>query len=233
MNNPNPTRAELEEIWSRLRKYWQDHLAKHGVPEPKLRLGDPPNCEDLGLIYLFFNFGNAVDKDPMGLWINSINKSCGTDCQIGRHLRRDAGWPIHSAHHKETDSRGTLLTNKPYQYCLYGTNPPAEFIAKRTRELGRTSARTFAELVVIYDERCGRCGRKAPLSQGHMDPRIPLSIPDNCIPLCQNCNLFIADRFVVDEQGRTTTILPVSRNASLVQYLDGREKRALRSILFP
>jgi len=210
-----------------LQRDWKQNLSKWGVPAIPQWTPEKPNARLLQLIYLRHHLGKAVDKSDLSLFVRSVCPSASTD-QQARHWKRD-GWNVQGR--GGNDSAGKPL--KPSEYCLASLQPSPEFMAQRTRDLGRVAAHDWDSLLTVYSNRCGCCGAGGvKLEQGHMDPRKPLTLA-NTIPLCDGCNRWQLDRFVLDDKGKVRTVLPVSRNAALFADLDSRERRALMELLCP
>lgn len=211
---------DVAATWQQLQLDHRTRLARHGVPD----IGDlksPPGCTQLQLIYLRHFFGQSVSKHDMATWIQRHNPNCGLDPQA-RHWKRD-GWDV--------QGRGGFdAQNKPIPngcYCLASLAPSTDFLTKRTRELGRIAATDWDSLKLAYDNRCAICGATGlPLEQGHMDPRKPLAL-SNTVPLCESCNRWQLDRFVIDENGRIVTVLPIASNQALFTSLNKRERQQL------
>jgi hypothetical protein len=211
---------DLEITWRQLQQDWSTRLARHGVPDIG-ELNDPPGCVQLQLIYLRHFLGMAVSKHDMATWIQGHNPCCGLDPQA-RHWKR-AGWDV--------QGRGGFdAQNKPLPngcYCLASLNPSTDFLTKRTRDLGRVAATDWDSLKLAYNNRCAICGASGvPLEQGHMDPREPLVLA-NTVPLCEACNRWQLDRFVIDDRGRVATVLPTASNQALFAALNKRERQQL------
>lgn len=209
------------------RQLTEDHrtcLAKHGVP-PLPEFTSPPPCGLLELIYLRAHFGQAVHKDAVADFRKLHNSCCGNDAQA-RHWKR-RGWDVRgSGRSKEVMPNGDPVP--PSHYCLATLSPSAVFLTQTTRDAAIGSAKDFSDLVAVYGNRCALCGKKeSALQKGHMDPRKPLDIPDNCVPLCGDCNGWMGSAFVIDRQGRPKTVLPSPDSASLFKGLSPREKAAL------
>lgn len=214
-------------IYAQLQRDWKSNLSRWGVPALPEWNPKKPNAKLLQLIYLRHHMGKAVDKSDLSLFVRSVMPAASTD-QQARHWKR-AGWNVQGQ--KGSDGNGQPL--KPSEYCLASLQPSPEFMAQRTRDLGRIAACDWDSLVIAYNKRCGCCGASGvKLEQGHMDPRKPLTL-SNTIPLCDSCNRHQLDRFVLDEAGRIRTVLPVPRNAALFADLDSRERRALMELLCP
>jgi hypothetical protein len=217
-------RIDVAQTWHQLRKDWAARLARHGVPDIG-ELNDPPGCIQLQLIYLRHFLGQGVSKHEMAHWIKGCNDKCGMDPQA-RHWKA-LGWDVQGR-------GGVDAQNKPLPngyYCLTTLGPSADFLTRRTRELGRVAASDWSSLKLAYDNRCAMCGANGvELEQGHMDPRRELDLA-NTVPLCSKCNRWQLDRFVIDDQGRITTILPVAANQSLFKGLDARELRQLKALI--
>jgi hypothetical protein len=217
--------AELNTTYEQLQSDWATHLKQWGVPElPSLDL-QSPNARLLQLILLRRHMGEAVEKNEIGRFVQRFLPTASLDQQC-RHWKSD-GWNVQGRNGH--DGRGQKLPSG--YYCLGGLTPSPEFMAKRTRELGRFAARDWESLQAAYGSCCGMCGAKGQkLEKGHMDPRKPLTL-ENTIPLCVSCNRFQESRFVVNEQGRPVTILAAERNKSLFAGLDARERRILVGFL--
>lgn len=213
------------ELWFELQDFQKKRLAIHGVkPLPHFA----NRCKQLQLTCLWLHYGRPVHKDNVARWVQQHNPDCGLDPQAIRAWARDHGWPIYSGDKGDLDANGQELPRSCY--VLMGTNPRPAWLNNRTRESGRLSAVSFRDLCAIHRNHCGMCGRRAPLQQGHLDPRQPLDLA-NSIPLCQDCNLWQSDRFVISENGRIVTILPHPKNASLFEALTPREQQAIQSLL--
>ena len=112
----------------------------------------------------------------------------------------------------------------PSHYILATLQPSSTFLTQRTRDQAIGSAADWDQLKAAYGNRCATCGKEAPLEKGHMDPRKPLDIPANCIPMCGDCNGWAGASFVFNTQGRITTVLPVADSRSLFKRLTKRER---------
>jgi hypothetical protein len=218
------TAINITLTWQQLRKDWELRLARHGIKDIG-NLSDPPGCMQLQLIYLRAHLGRGIDKHKMALWMRQHNSACGLDPQA-RHWKRD-GWDVQGRN--GVDGLSRPLPNG--HYCLTTLGPSAEFLTRRTRELGRIAATDWDTLKLAYNNRCGMCGANGlPLEQGHMNPTRSLEL-SNTIPLCADCNRWQLDRFVIDDRGRIVTILPVETNKALFKGLDQRERRQLIHLL--
>lgn len=209
----------------------QDHrvlLAPHGVP-PLPALSDPPGCSLLELIYLRSHIGQAVHKDAIADFRQQHNCLCSNDAQA-RHWKR-RGWDVRgSGRSKERMPSGELVPHA--HYCLASLNPSSIFLTTTTRDQAIGTASDWASLVAAYNSSCALCGKKTDhLEKGHMDPRQPLHIPGNCVPLCGDCNGWMGSMFVIDRQGRPKTVLPHADSRSLFKALSQRERRSLISLI--
>jgi hypothetical protein len=214
-------------IYAQLQRDWKGNLSRWGVPALPEWNPEKPNARLLQLIYLRHHMGEAVDKSALSLFVRSVMPTASTD-QQARHWKRD-GWNVQGR--GGNDAKGQPL--KSSEYCLASLQPSPEFMAQRTRDLGRVAACDWESLVAVYSNRCGCCGAGGvKLEQGHMDPRKPLTL-QNTIPLCEECNRWQLDRFVLNEKGKVATVLPAARNAALFADLDSRERRALAELLSP
>ena len=218
---------DISATCSQLQRDWKNNLSRWGVPALPAMNADTPNARLLQLVYLRHHMGKAVDKSALSLFVRSICPAASTD-QQARHWKR-SGWNVQGR--GGNDASGNPL--KPSEYCLASLQPSPEFLIQRTRDLGRVAACDWDSLVTAYGNRCGCCvAGGGNLEQGHMDPRKPLTL-NNTIPLCEGCNRWQLDRFVLDEAGKVRTVLPASRNAALFADLDVREKRALMELVCP
>jgi hypothetical protein len=217
-------KLDIAMTWDQLRKDWASRLSRHGVPDIGT-LNNPPGCMQLQLVYLRHFLGAPVNKHDMATWIQGCNNKCGLDPQA-RHWK-SRGWDVQGQ--GGVDARNNPLPNS--YYCLTTLGPSADFLTKRTRELGRIAATDWDSLKLAYNHRCAICGcNGVELEQGHMDPRDELQL-NNTVPLCTKCNRWQLDRFVINEEGRITTILPVESNRALFKGLDARERRQLQNLL--
>lgn len=230
----------LIEVWKDIEEFRVKQLAKHGIkPLPAFR--NPPCCEHLALIIAFTNYGEPIDKDEAAQWIASTADRCGGHCKLDvqslRKWSRDQGWPIYSGDKGHLDGRGQPLDRSAY--CMVGTNPPSAWLNKQTRHASPLACKTFDELCQFHGWRCAMCRRGGlnrngvptiPLEQGHMDPRRQLTL-SNTIPLCEDCNKFQLDSFVVDETGRVRTILPVESAKRFFRQLSEQERRQLAGLV--
>lgn len=217
--------STLRETYEQLQSDWAGNLKQWGVPELPELDGSAPNARLLQLIILRRHFGQAVDKNEIGRFVQSYIPSASLDQQC-RHWKRD-GWNVQGR--GGHDAQGKKLPVGVY--CLTSLGPSPEFMSMRTRELGRLAATDFEQLKEVYEQRCGMCGATGVLlEKGHMDPRKPLDL-SNVIPICGACNKWQLDRFVVDERGRVLTVLGVPRNRSLFEGLDARERRVIADFL--
>ena len=74
------------------------------------------------------------------------------------------------------------------------------------------------------------------LQQGHMNPRLPLSL-DNTIPQCQYCNQQYLDYFCFNEHGRVTAVnnplillkSPKSVQDEMIEVLLAERKAKIKS----
>lgn len=229
---------ELAEVWCDLGDFHLKHLAKHGVPALPPFKG---NCKQLGLIIVFTNYGEPINKDEAGQWVAetaaAMSCKCAADIQSIRAYSRDYGWPIYSGDKGHLDGRGQPLERSCY--CMVGTNPPINWLNKQTRHASPLACKTFEELCQFHGWRCVMCGHGGlsrsgtptiRLEQGHMDPRRPLEL-SNTIPLCEDCNKFQLDSFVVDESGRVRTILPAESAKRFFRQLSDQERRQLAGLV--
>jgi hypothetical protein len=216
---------DASQTYNQLVKDWKENLARWGVPELPPWDDASPNARLLQLIFLRHHLGIGVDKSDLSLFVRSRRPDASTD-QQARHWKR-CGWDVQGRNGR--DAQGRPL--KPSHYCLASLRPSPEFMSNRTRENGRLAAYDFKSLCQAYGNRCASCGKgNLPLEQGHMDPRIPLEL-SNTIPLCCDCNRWQLDRFVLNESGRITTVLPVERNAALFAGLSQRERKAMLHLI--
>lgn len=231
----------LVEIWNEIELWRQRNLASKGVqPLPKFK-EDKPCCKHLGLILMYVNMGHPVDKDQAGNWIAEAAAACDVKCRADvqsiRAWPREHGWPIYSGDKGGLDPFGKPLNRS--DYCMYGTNPPKEWTLRQTRSGGRMACATFEEICAWHDFRCVMCKNggldkagtpRIKLEQGHMDPRLPLSL-SNTVPVCEECNKFQLDSFAIDERGRLTTILPSQSSIRFFKNLKPAERQQLSEIL--
>ena len=214
----------LDQVYSQLQAAWQHSMARHGVPKLPDLDHNKPNIRLLQLIYLGAHMGTACSKNDVGRFVQHYVPEASLDQQV-RHWKRD-GWHIQGR--GGVDALGRKLPAG--SYCLIpGISP--EFMSQRTRELGRIAVHDWDSLKDYYEQKCGVCGAaNVPLEQGHLDPRKSLTI-DNMIPICNSCNLWQLNRFVLNEQGRLVTVLPSENTGSLFRGLDSREKAAIKNII--
>ena len=218
---------DIQSTYLELVSNWDRALKPHGVPElPPMT--SPPSVTLLQLIYLRHHYQEAVDKNEIGHFVQKYVPDASLDQQC-RHWK-SKGWDVQGR--GGHDGKGMPLPASCY--CLTSLGPSADFMRRRTRDLGRVVATDFNDLINCYERRCGMCGKEPSkgqsLEQGHMDPRKPLDL-SNVIPICPSCNKWQLNRFVVDEGGRIVTVLAEPRNRALFKGLDERERRILTSYL--
>ena len=125
---------DLAAISSQLQRDWQGNLARWGVPPLPKWSAEKPNARLLQLVYLRHHMGKAVDKSDLSLFVRGVMPTASTD-QQARHWKRD-GWNVQGR--GGNDATGKPL--KPSEYCLASLQPSPEFMAQRTRDLGRVAA---------------------------------------------------------------------------------------------
>jgi hypothetical protein len=219
-----PTRIDIAATYQQLLDDHRRCLAPHGVP-PLADLASPPGCALLELIYLRAHMGKAVHKDAVADFRRLHNSCCGNDAQV-RHWKR-RGWDVRgSGRSKEVMPDGTPVP--PSHYCLASLGPSPVWLKETTRDQAIGNATDWVSLVAAHGGRCALCGvRTEHLQKGHLDPRQPLHIPDNCVPLCGDCNGWMGNMFVIDRRGRPKTVLPNPDSRALFKGLTKRDKAAL------
>lgn len=184
---------------------YYEKLKKQGVTMPGETLW-------LGLIRLYIDFGIPVDKDEIARFIQkyySRGKVSG-DQQL-RHIRRNHGWYVVGSGRGEDNTNhlldGTKMPSSTYALLSVVAPHPQFVLTTRLTRNGRLNARDFEELKIVYENMCAICGKRKTLEQGHMDPRLPLTL-QNTIPICIECNNWASQDMGFDENGRIIWITP-------------------------
>ena len=214
----------LDKIYKQLQSDWQRSMARFGVPQLPVLDHSKHNTRLLQLIYLRARMGEACEKNDVGRFVQVYVPGASLDQQV-RHWKRD-GWNVQGR--GGVDGSGRKLPAS--HYCLIpGISP--EFMSQRTRDLGRVAVTDWESLKDLYEHKCGVCGAaNVPLEQGHLDPRKELTI-DNMIPICNSCNLWQLNRFVLNENGRPVAVLPSDSTSTLFRGLDKRERAAIKNLI--
>lgn len=169
--------------------------------------------KELQLIFLYKYINCFVHKDMVSAFVRKYHPDAALDQQV-RHLGTQDLWYVlnKGSHVPNTD----MTVPSGYNYLVSIELPNPRAIEKVMRRAGRLAAHNFEELKYAYSNQCATCGitegQKDPrneeivsLQQGHMNPRLPLSL-ENTIPQCQYCNQTYRDYFQFNEYGRVIAV---------------------------
>ena len=171
------------------------------------------DSKELQIIFLYKYINCFVHKDMVSAFVRKYKPNAALDQQV-RHLGTQCFWYVLNKGAKVPDKDITVPSGYNYLVSIETPNPKAVITAlKRT---GRLAANTFDELKVVYGNKCATCGMEEgkkdarngliiSLQQGHMNPRIPLTL-SNTIPQCQYCNQQYLDHFFFNEFGRVIAV---------------------------
>ena len=169
--------------------------------------------KELQLIFLCKHIKKLVHKDAVSVFVRSHIPSAAYDQQV-RHLGTQLGWNVLNKGAKIPDVDESVPSGYNYLVSLETPNPSR--IATALKRAGRLAAKNFEQLKVAYDNKCATCGIEegkkdvrdgtvVSLQQGHMNPRLPLTL-DNTIPQCSYCNQTYKDYFRFNEYGRVIAV---------------------------
>jgi len=165
----------------------------------------------LSFVFFYMNLRKIVTKQELLQFLRT-HGCCKDTMPQPRHFGMQNGiyFLVNGSYHPVR--RRSL---GPGEYCLYSIarcHPSfAKVGAVERRKLVGASA--FESMKKKFDSRCGVCGSLegaknfknktlvTRLEMGHCDPRLPLTRPKNCIPMCQYCNRTYKDKWVFDHKG--------------------------------
>lgn len=200
---------EADTLYDEICFMHKKHLAKYDVSMPKRN-----SFQALQLIYLYKYRDYLVHRDTISEFVRQVFNGASRDQQT-RHLA-SKGWYVLLRGEQIPGTNGDKVESG-YHLFYDITVPKPTFMLEKLKRLGRLAAKTFEELVVVYDNKCSTCGAEkgkshpkynekvVELQQGHMDPRKPLNL-DNAIPQCQVCNQTYQNNFIFDENGYVKSI---------------------------
>lgn len=168
----------------------------------------------LGLCLVFFanHVGKIKKKHELMAFLRK--HGCKTTDPQPRHLGMQCGldFLIMGSMHPRTKK---IL--KAGEYCLWSLGKPHPNAANQHRR--HISNDAFAIIKRKYNSRCACCGSQeghpnfknprvmTTLEKGHMDPRKPIDIQTNCIPICGVCNKVYKNRVVFTQRGFVKPII--------------------------
>ena len=216
---------EVKNIHKKLVSSYENHLSFYGVkPLWKETSLDIDTCSDrefidyldakeLQLIFLYKYINCFVHKDVVSRFVRKYKPNAALDQQV-RHLGTQLFWYVLNKGAKVPDKEERVPSGYNYLVSIETPNPKA--VANALRRTGRLAARSFEELKLAYNMRCATCGIEenkkdtrnglmVSLQQGHMNPRLPLTL-SNTIPQCQYCNQQYLDHFIFNEYGRVVAV---------------------------
>lgn len=184
--------------------HWKTHLSGQSVEWPA---NSPTRIAQL--VGLSFFIGEAVEKDSLGKFVQTVIPGASSD-QQARHLR-SIGWDVVGSGRGENETNhlpdGTRMPKGTY--CLRSVTNPSPIFARSTRlkRQGRAGARDWKDVCEYYNYKCAHCGKECRNpDKGHMDPNGPAKI-ENLIPLCSSCNNWAASDVVFGKDGRIKAVL--------------------------
>jgi hypothetical protein len=190
---------DFHEIYS---NFYENNLKKLGVKQIK---------KDTGLFYaleyLFLNLGKPVYIEEIKKHVvgKGIKLKGGDSLQI-RHLVLQYGYNIF----KGGDIYKNNKLKKSHFLLADLENTHKSFI--KDKRTGKITNIDWINIKLEYDNKCVNCGslegkplrwnknKITELSQGHMDPRKPLTI-DNVIPQCAICNQQYKNKAIFNKRG--------------------------------
>ncbi len=169
--------------------------------------------KELQLIFLCKYAKKLVHKDAVSAFVRSLIPGAALDQQV-RHLGSQLGWNVLNKGMKIPDVN--IKVPSGYHYLVSLEMPNPKVIGAALKRAGRLAAKNFDQLKLAYDNRCATCGIEegkkdvrdgtvVSLQQGHMNPRLPLTL-DNTIPQCSYCNQTYKDYFRFNEYGRVIAV---------------------------
>jgi hypothetical protein len=207
------TDEEIQSLFNKLKKEYDNNLAKQGVKFFNLYRGDDYSKNALVLIYLYKNFKKKVSKQELISFLSKMDNP-SEDVQQARHLAQQKGWYIISG--QRGDIGKDKYNLKSGDYALISTKEKYPSYKPKKRDL-TLNKDTWEKIKKEYNYRCATCGSKegeanlrypsskTKLTQGHMDPNKELTYK-NTIPQCNMCNRPSRNYFVFDKRGRVDKI---------------------------
>jgi hypothetical protein len=185
---------------------------KKGVKTPtkrKAAAATPRQYTVGGLMLVFFaaRVGQIATKVELAAFLRTMR--CKTPDPQPRHLGMQLGlnFLVQGCHHP---AAGRVL--KRGEYCLLDLTSVHPSHGTMHRAPVHGGALDFGAIKALYDLRCACCGSRegerhfknahliTTLERGHCDPRKPLTA-DNCVPMCNMCNMVYKDRAVINLRG--------------------------------
>jgi hypothetical protein len=177
-----------------------------------------------GLMLVFFaaRVGQIATKVELAAFLRTMR--CKTPDPQPRHLGMQLGlnFLVQGCHHP---AAGRVL--KRGEYCLLDLTSVHPSHGTMHRAPVHGGALDFGAIKALYDLRCACCGSRegerhfknahliTTLERGHCDPRKPLTA-DNCVPMCNMCNMVYKDRAVINLRGFVETF-----GKSLIKRAEG------------
>ena len=212
---------EIQNTYNQVKKKILANLASSNIKIPLLYESNPKKSKQCakksytigGLTLVLFakNVGKIVTKEDLIFFLKE--HGCNSSDPQPRHLGMQMGlnFLVNNCHHPKI---GRVLRRG--EYCLLDLKNPHPSRASMHRV--KTDKIDFVEMKKIYDNRCACCGSKendlhfknplliTRIEMGHCDPQKPLS-NDNCIPMCNMCNMVYKNKVVVNKRGFITHLL--------------------------
>ena len=193
-----------------VKQLWSDDLSPTLDDDMFVAMLD---AKELQLIFLYKHMKCLVHKDLVSEFVRKFIPNAALDQQV-RHLGSQYYWYVLNKGANIPDTNISVPSGYNYLFSIETPSPKAVMqVLKRT---GRLTAKNFAELKLVYGNRCATCGIEegkkdsrneeiVVLQQGHMNPRKPLDL-SNTIPQCPYCNQTYQDYFQFNEYGRVIAV---------------------------
>jgi hypothetical protein len=179
-----------------------------GVHIPSLYHANTYSTSALMLLFFSQNLGKICTKKELITYLRKF-KALTSDPQP-RHIGMQWGFYflVSGAYHPR--ARRIL---RPGEYCLMALKKHLLKPFTVGHRYCKISNSSFESLKAKYHNRCIVCGSKegqphfknptirVTLQKGHADPRKPLDIKTNCVPMCSICNRAYKNNFIINNNG--------------------------------
>jgi hypothetical protein len=199
--------VEYDRICGKIRKACKNANIK--LPSLVNNQGTQYTVLGLALVFFGIHVGKIKRKHELIAFLRM--HGCKTTDPQPRHLGMQCGLDFLIMGSKHPRTKKIL---KAGEYCLWSLGKSHPNAANQHRmNPNAISKDAFAIIKRKYNSRCASCGSPegqpnyknahviTTLEKGHMDPRKPIDINKNCIPICGVCNKVYKNRVVFTQRG--------------------------------
>ena len=206
---------DISRVYQSVKTSITQQKMEHPIRMPRLSRNDGRyTVGGLTLVFFARHLGEIRHKRELIDFLRALD--CHTTDPQPRHLGMQCGFNflVKGCYHPQKER---ILRAGEFSLLDVVSAHPSYSRALQHRSTDRAfGSLAFGKLKKLYDMRCPCCGSMegerhlknqhciTKLEMGHMDPRLPLS-GDNCIPMCNMCNMvyknyavFNANGFVVE-----------------------------------